>query len=215
MACAGQQVDVVVELWDGTGQPVPWGDTLSYHNRRLHATIVSTDLAYVAHLHPEDFQEPTPSATLWSVPFTFPQEGTYIVEVEAVLPTNNIKDESTKMAVTGRTKPAKKTPQEQPQELFVSKSLLLHVGCTSVGQAFANAYDVEELPPETPIPFPSHARFHDSGVVAVPTEGKDRYVQAVQLAPGSQPAYQVQLLVGDHARWPHPPNATLFDYVAP
>ncbi|MYI93195.1 hypothetical protein F4083_02570 [Candidatus Poribacteria bacterium] len=83
---AGKPVSLMFHLTDAEGEPVT--DLMVHHDRILHILIVSENLQTIGHIHPEDFESRDMLAELegvYTVQFTFPYSGRYIVAIDAMI----------------------------------------------------------------------------------------------------------------------------------
>lgn len=82
---AGKPVSLMFHLTDAKGEP--FTDLMIHHDRILHILIVSENLQTIGHIHPEDFESRDMLAELegvYTVQFTFPYSGRYIVAIDAM-----------------------------------------------------------------------------------------------------------------------------------
>ena len=82
---AGKPVNLMFHLTDAKGEP--FTDLMIHHERILHILIVSENLQTIGHIHPEDFESRDMLAELegvYTVQFTFPYSGRYIVAIDAM-----------------------------------------------------------------------------------------------------------------------------------
>lgn len=82
---AGKPVSLMFHLTDAKGEP--FTDLMIHHERILHILIVSENLQTIGHIHPEDFESRDMLAELegvYTVQFTFPYSGRYIVAIDAM-----------------------------------------------------------------------------------------------------------------------------------
>jgi copper transport protein len=80
---AGVPTILTFTLRDSRGLPIE--DLVLDHNRIMHVVIVSKDFSVFAHIHAEDFGPITPemrSASTFTVRYTFPRDGRYLVSVD-------------------------------------------------------------------------------------------------------------------------------------
>ncbi len=82
---AGAPAVLTFHLTDGSGEPVT--DLMVHHARVLHVLIISENLQIIGHIHPEDFESRDILAELagmYTVHFTFPAAGRYILAVDVM-----------------------------------------------------------------------------------------------------------------------------------
>ncbi|MXV78263.1 hypothetical protein F4X73_12220 [Candidatus Poribacteria bacterium] len=82
---AEKPVSLMFHLTDAKGEP--FTDLMVHHDRILHILIVSENLQTIGHIHPEDFESRDMLAELegvYTVQFTFPYSGRYIVAIDAM-----------------------------------------------------------------------------------------------------------------------------------
>lgn len=80
---AGESTELNFHLTDKMGEP--FTDLMIHHDRTLHALIVSENLQFLGHVHPEDFESRDMMAELqgvYTVHFTFPASGRYILALD-------------------------------------------------------------------------------------------------------------------------------------
>lgn len=80
---AGVPTTLTFTLRDSQGRPIE--DLVLDHNRIMHVVIASKDFSVFAHIHAEDFGPITPemrAASTFSVRYTFPRDGRYLVSVD-------------------------------------------------------------------------------------------------------------------------------------
>jgi hypothetical protein len=83
---AGLPAKIIFSIRDNKGKPVQ--DLTVMHERLLHVIIVSGDFTTFAHIHPEDFEPITPEMKMkadYSVRYTFPMAGRYLVAVDSAV----------------------------------------------------------------------------------------------------------------------------------
>ena len=81
----GTPTSLTFHLTDAKGEP--FTDLLVHHERVLHVLIVSENLQIIGHVHPEDFESRDMLAELaghYTVRFTFPAAGRYIVAIDVM-----------------------------------------------------------------------------------------------------------------------------------
>lgn len=75
---AGERTALTLRLRDAAGEPL---DLVTSHDRKLHAVIVSEDMAVLGHVHPEDFGEAASGGEA-RMYFAFPHGGRYVVGID-------------------------------------------------------------------------------------------------------------------------------------
>lgn len=81
----GKPTKLTFRFTDMVGESV--SELLVHHDRILHVIVVSENLAFIGHIHPEDFETRDIIAELeglYTVYFTFPAAGRYLIAVDAM-----------------------------------------------------------------------------------------------------------------------------------
>lgn len=82
---AGEPTTITFSFTNPDGSAV--GDLMAHHARRVHTLLVSEDLSSIGHIHPADFGDLTDEVMRsgrYTVTYTFPRAGTYIVGVDVM-----------------------------------------------------------------------------------------------------------------------------------
>ena len=82
---AGTSATLTFHLTDAKGEPVT--DLMVHHARVLHVLVISENLQIIGHIHPEDFESRDIMMELeglYTVHFTFPAAGKYILAVDVM-----------------------------------------------------------------------------------------------------------------------------------
>ncbi|MDA1197083.1 MAG: PKD domain-containing protein [Nanoarchaeota archaeon] len=89
---AAEVAELRFHITDHQDEPVI--NLMVHHGRKVHVLIIGEDVATFAHIHPEDFGSGiTPemeAAGAYSVKYTFPQAGTYLVALEVMNPDSTL-----------------------------------------------------------------------------------------------------------------------------
>lgn len=109
---AGQPATLTIRLTDGAGQPV---DQLQVvHEKKLHFLIMSRDLTFFAHEHPQRQGE-----GVQTLPFTFPRPGEYVLFGDYTPEGASQVVSSARLTVPGTS--TMKDPQLKPDDLAHAK----------------------------------------------------------------------------------------------
>ena len=82
---AGESTTFTLSFVDESGRPIT--DLMEHHARRVHVLLIGEDLETIGHVHPEDFTDVTDQVVasgVYSVDYTFPEAGRYIVAVDVM-----------------------------------------------------------------------------------------------------------------------------------
>lgn len=88
---AGEETTLTFAFKDNEGSPVK--ELMVHHDRLVHVLLVGEDLGVFGHVHPEDFgkiSQEDKDLGRYSVKFTFPKAGRYIVSAGIMVDNQNI-----------------------------------------------------------------------------------------------------------------------------